>query len=63
MEDLTKTPTVDLIKEMTRLDYDIDLMLLQHEKIRGELVRRFPPLEQHEEFKPKTKILGGGNNG
>lgn len=57
MTDITKTPTVELIQEMTRLDHEIDIKLLQYEKLRLELVRRFPPLENSEEFKKKEKRI------
>lgn len=53
--ELNKTPTVDLIKEMTNLDQQIELLMLKHEKIRLELVRRFPNVENSEEFKPKIR--------
>lgn len=57
MEDLKKEPTVDIIKEMTRLDYEIDLLTLKYEKLRLEMVRRFPQLEEQEVFKQKKKRL------
>lgn len=56
-EDITKVSTVKLINEMTHLDHQIDLLLLQYEKVRLEVVRRFPQVEEHEEFKKKEKKL------
>lgn len=64
MEDeLQKTPLADIFKEMSKLDQEIDLKILRYEKLRLEVIRRFPPLEEAFEFKPKVKKLGGGNNG
>lgn len=62
-EELQKTPTAVLIKQMTLLDQEIDLKLLRYEKLRLEVIRRFPFVENSDEFKPKIKKLGGGNNG
>lgn len=57
MEDLKKEPTVNIIKEMTKLDYQIDLLILKYEKLRLEMVSRFPQLEEQEVFKQKKKVL------
>lgn len=57
MEDLKKEPTVNIVKEMTKLDYQIDLSILKYEKLRLEMVRRFPQLEEQEVFKQKKKGL------
>lgn len=57
MEDLKKEPTVNIIKEMTKLDYQIDLLILKYEKLRLEMVSRFPQLEEQEVFKQKKKEL------
>lgn len=54
-EDITKKPLVQIITEMTKLDNEIELMLLKREKLRLEVIRRFPTLEVNEEFKPKSK--------
>ena len=54
-DDITKTSTVDIIKEMTRLDHEIDLLMLKHEKLRLEMIRRFPYLEKDDLFKQKKK--------
>lgn len=64
MEDITKKPLVDIIKEMTYLEQEIglkqireskelDLMILKYERLRLEVVRRFPIVEKTEEFKKK----------
>ena len=55
MKDITKTPLVEIMKEMTRLDNEISLLMLKHEKLRLEVIRRFPNLEINEEFKRKDK--------
>ena len=65
MEDITKKPLVDIIKEMTYLEQEIglkqiknekelDLMILKYERLRLEVVRRFPIVEKEEEFKKKV---------
>lgn len=53
--ELNKTPTNQLIKEMTNLDQQIELLMLKYEKIRLELIRRYPNIENKEEFKPKIR--------
>ncbi len=55
MEELEKTPTNELIKEITLLEQKIDLLLLKYEKLRLELIKRYPTLENTEEFKPKIR--------
>ena len=57
MEDITKKPLVEIITEMSKLDKEIDLKLLQYEKLRLEVVRRFPFVEQDKAFKPKQKKI------
>ena len=63
-EDITKKPLVEIITEMTRLEQEIGLkqiknekelalMELRYERLRLEVVRRFPIIEQNEEFKKK----------
>lgn len=54
MEDLSKTPTVDLIKESTMLEKEINLKILKYNLYIAELVRRFPMLEKEKEFQQKT---------
>lgn len=54
-EDLSKQPLVDIMKEMTKLDNEISLLMLKYEKLRLEVIRRFPNLEINEEFKRKDK--------
>ena len=54
--ELEKVPTNELINSMTELDRQIDLMIYRYNKVRDELVRRFPPLGNEKEFKPKELI-------
>lgn len=67
-EDITKKPLVEIITEMTRLEQEIGLkqiknekelalMELRYERLRLEVVRRFPIVEQKEEFKPIQKSI------
>ena len=64
-EDITKKPLVEIITEMTRLEQEIGLKQIKHEKelalmelryerLRLEVVRRFPIVEKEEEFKKKV---------
>ena len=55
MEEISKTSTIQLIKNMTLLDQEIDLMLLKYEKIRLELIKRYPNLKNSNEFQPKIR--------
>ena len=57
MEDITKKPLVEIITEMTRLEQEIGLKLLQYEKLRLEVIKRYPIVENNEAFKPKQKKL------
>lgn len=54
MYDLEKQPTIDLVKEYTRLEYDIQAKILLYYNIYEELVRRFPTIK--EDIKPKQFI-------
>ena len=64
-EDITKKPLVEIITEMTRLEQEIGLkqiknekelalMELRYERLRLEVVRRYPIVENEEEFKKKV---------
>ena len=55
-EDLKQKSTIELIKEMTLLERNIDLELLIYNKIVKELYERIPNLEQQDEIKPKVLI-------
>ena len=57
MEDLKKKPLNEIIPEMTRLEQEIDLMVLRYEKLRLEVIRRFPHLENEAVFKQKVKEM------
>ena len=64
MEDLTKKPLVEIVQEITYLEQEIgmkqikdekelNLMILKYEKLRLEMIRRFPVLENMNDFKKK----------
>ena len=63
-EDITKKPLYEIMTEMQFLEQEIDIKILQYEKLRLEIIRRFPLQSVEETFKPKTykKILGGKND-
>jgi hypothetical protein len=61
-DELKEMTIVDLIIQMSELNKKIDMMLLQYEYMRKELIKRRPQLEQHDEFKPKQKRIGLGGN-
>ncbi len=61
-EDITKKPLVEIITEMTRLEQEIGLkqiknekelalMELKYERLKLEVIRRFPDIEKQEVFK------------
>lgn len=52
-KDLSKTPLVDLVMELTELERDIDLKVYKYNLIILEIYKRFPNLENKEEFRPK----------
>ena len=67
-EDISNKSLTDIIKEMTLLEQDIGLkqikhnreialMELKYERLRLEVIKRFPQLENNEEFKPRQKKL------
>lgn len=51
--ELSKVSHYELIEEMTKLDKEIDLLILKYEKLRLEIIKRFPPLEDESSFKKK----------
>ncbi len=53
MEELSKTPTNELITELSRLEREIDFKIIKYNLIINEMTKRFPMLEAQEEFKPK----------
>lgn len=54
MSNLETQPTVELVKEYTRLEYEIQAKILLYHNIYEELVRRFPTIK--EDIKPKQFI-------
>ena len=53
MNNIETASTIELIKEMTSLERQIELELLRYNKIVLELYRRIPILEQQTDIKPK----------
>ena len=53
MKELSKTPTNELITELSRLEREIDFKIMKYNLILNEMYKRFPMLEEQEEFKPK----------
>lgn len=53
MKELSKTPTNELIIELSRLEREIDFKIMNYNLIINEMYKRFPMLEEQEEFKPK----------
>lgn len=54
-EDLSKMPLVELIKGLTLLDQQIGLTVLRYNKLRDEIIKRYPLLEEDEAFRLKDK--------
>ena len=53
MKELSKMPTNELITELSRLEKEIDFKIMKYNLIINEMYKRFPMLEEQEEFKPK----------
>ena len=73
-EDISKKPLVDIFTEMSYLEQEIGMKHIRHdkemekliikfEKLRLEVIRRFPIMEDKEPFKPmvKEKTIYGRN--
>lgn len=58
MEKLEKTPTVELIENLDKLEIQIRAAIFLFEENRKELIKRFPDLEKKESFQEKFKIIG-----
>ena len=67
-EDISKKPLVEIFKEMSFLEQEMGLkqirhekemekMMLYFEKLRLEVLRRYPILENEDAFKKKEKKL------
>ena len=54
MSNLETQPTVELVKKITELEYDIESKVLLYNNIYEELIRRFPPLK--EQIEPKVLV-------
>ena len=66
-KDLTKTPLIDLVKDLSKLDIkvtelsirkhdsdEIEQVKTEYNSIIGEIVRRFPPLKDDVNLQPKV---------
>ena len=56
MTELEKTGTDVLVKEISILEQEINIKILRYEKIRQELIKRYPTLEEQEVYKEKKLI-------
>ena len=54
MQDVKKMTTYELIKELSRMEREIDMLCLEYEKVRLEMVSRYPQVANDEVFEPKT---------
>lgn len=54
--DLDKISTISLLEKMRFMELEIEKQVLIYNKIRLELIRRFPDIAKNEEFKEK-KVL------
>ena len=61
MNKLEKTPTVELIENLDKLEIQIRAAIFLFEENRKELLRRFPDSEKYETFKELFKIEGDEN--
>ena len=58
--DLTTVPLIDLVKQATYLDQELDMKIEYYNAICEEILRRWPLPELEETFKPK--VLEGKEN-
>ena len=56
MEDLKHTSTIELCKQFSMLDKELELKIMKYNLIRLELIRRIPTLIDEPEFQPKEII-------
>lgn len=52
-DDIEKTSTIELIKDLTYTERKLELYMLKYNLIRAELLRRMPMLENDENFEPR----------
>lgn len=53
MEDVSRTSTIELAKEFSKLEKEIELKIFKYNLIRLELIRQIPTLITEEEFQEK----------
>ena len=56
MKDLKDSSTIELIKQMTLIERQIDLYLHTYNKIVRELYVRIPTLDKQDEIRPKMLV-------
>ena len=54
MSSIENESTIDLVKEFTKLEYEIECKILRYDNIYNELVRRFPVIKK--DVKPKEFV-------
>ena len=52
-DDIEKTSTIELIKDLTYTERKLELYMLKYNLIRAELLRRTPMLENDVNFEPR----------
>lgn len=57
MSDYSKTPLVDLLNVMTKLEQEINIKLMIYEEMRKEVCNRWPIVEKEECFKEKVLVI------
>lgn len=53
IDSLEKTPLIDLVEELDRLEKEMNLNVLRYNRICLEIHRRIPNTKDDAEFKPK----------
>lgn len=53
-DSIKTTATTKLVSELSRLDNEIELMIMKYNLINNELISRFPFLKEQPEFQPKV---------
>lgn len=52
-EELSKMPLVEIFTEMTKLEQSVNMDIVKYNRYVKEVVKRFPPLSEREEFQEK----------
>lgn len=54
MKNIKKTPLIDLLHEIDKIEKDIEKLIIKRNEIIFELWERIPNLKQEDEFQPKV---------